>query len=403
MPVLTITSNDVPAHLRGPVAVSQFNLPRFWPTIYCDVFKADRKLSTLSRILRAIDNLYRFGDGMMPAHDPDRLLTQLDISGLKNLMAGYLSHLRSTAAIGSVGAEQSWRAAFDFVYDVLKILGISGFDAKRLHVELHELKALYGQLSPCRPSQRRHITAVPAIVVADIFEILALGGARNPFRGDDNQVRNQLIFEILLRTGLRRGELLGLGLDALQSEFDPNVGRPRFWINVAEDHADEDPRFLKSSLKTANSWRSIPVPQDLAYRIQGYIDGHRVLSQHPFLLVSNQGRPLSAASIGAILEIVSARVSPQARQALRIREMERVRAHDLRHTAVVARLQMFRNAGVSLDESIERLRPYFGWAPGSKMPLHYGQAFFETQFADIWAESFEDHLAALRQIMGGDQ
>ncbi|MDC7694278.1 site-specific integrase [Asticcacaulis sp. DXS10W] len=378
-------------------------MPRFWATVYCDVFKAARKPATLRRILSAIDRLCRFGEGMVPVHDIDQILTRLDIQALKNLMVGFLSHLRTTAQGHSVSADQTWRAAFDFVYDMLKILGVSSLEATRLHSELRELKNLYGQLSPAAPSRPRHITAVPASVISELYDILSLEGHRNPFRSVPEKKRNLLIFEILLRTGLRRGELLALGVDALQWEFDTQLGRTRFWLNVAQDHAEEDPRYLKGSLKTATSWRSIPVPVDLAHRIQHFVDYHRGQPNHPFLFTSNQRLPLSAPAVSLVLETVSRALSPEARTSLQIRGMSGVRPHDLRHTSVVARLQMFKNAGVPLDESIERLRPYYGWSPGSKMPFRYGRAYFETQFTEVWEEVFEDHLAALREIMGGDQ
>lgn len=73
------------------------------------------------------------------------------------------------------------------------------------------------------------IQSLRAVVVHDLYSIFRPGSNRNPFRELEQQVRNQLIFIMLLHLGLRRSELRILPVDAIKDERDLKTGALRCW------------------------------------------------------------------------------------------------------------------------------------------------------------------------------
>lgn len=72
--------------------------------------------------------------------------------------------------------------------------------------------------------------------------------------------------------------------------------------------------------------------------------------------------------------------------------------HDLRHTCAVVRLNQLLSSSVPMDEALQRLRSFFGWARTSSMPRMYARAVFEDRMADIWSNVLDDKIEILRAI-----
>src|SRR5690606_6010354 len=203
------------------------------------------------------------------------------------------------------------------------------------------------------------IRALPSIVVMELYEIFEPLSYINPFRTAREKFRNYLIFLLLLHLGLRRGEILLLGLDAFHSEFDPSTGREFFWliIDYVQSDVDEnddlpDPHVPAPSLKNNHARRLLPMSMDLFAATAVYVAGHRRSWRWPHLLIAQKGAPLSTRRLNEIFEIATVRLTPEARAALKARGKETIEPHDLRHTAAVRRLSGYREAGVAHSEAI---------------------------------------------------
>lgn len=58
-------------------------------------------------------------------------------------------------------------------------------------------------------------------------------------------------------------------------------------------------------------------------------------------------------------------------------------------------------SGIDLDTATNKLRVFFGWSATSAMPRHYARAYFESESADVWTDSYDTFVSALREIDGG--
>jgi len=75
--------------------------------------------------------------------------------------------------------------------------------------------------------------------------------------------------------------------------------------------------------------------------------------------------------------------------------------HDLRHTSAVVRLNQLLSNNVPMEEALQRLRSFFGWARTSSMPRMYARAVFEDRMADIWSNVLDDKVEILRALPRG--
>lgn len=390
-----------PKELRGPIPLDDHGRPRFCGTIYVDILQGHLAESTRALSVDAIQQLHQTAALQSPPIDVDAALLDGRMEELEALLASHLIRLRSHSRPGSVAAQRTWRRVLNFVG---AILTHAGADAGRevLRAKLLRLERLYAQLSPTRVRGPSAIRALPAVAVEELYEIFSPEAERNPYRTESVRWRNFAIFLLLLHLGLRAGELLSLRVASARSEYDPQVGQVRFWLDVVDCDDPGDRRVRRPRLKTAASTRQLPLSEELAELIDLYVVNFRGDRDHGLLFSSAEGAPLAVTSLASAIHSAASCLTSSAKQALIARGQKSVTPHDLRHTSAVVRLQRYREAGVSQDEALERLRPFFGWVPGSDMPLHYARAYFEPRFQDTWDESFSTALHALRAAAGND-
>lgn len=154
-----------------------------------------------------------------------------------------------------------------------------------------------------------------------LFRLLEIGGVANPFH-KEVQVRNRLIFTLLLNLGLRAGELLNLKID----DFDLRDNT----LSVVRRHdSKEDGRSYQPLVKTGE--RVIPLSDELASEIFDYISNSREKmtkrKKHNFLFVAhctgkNAGEPLSISAYEKVISTLK-RASP---------ELYNLSGHRLRHS-----------------------------------------------------------------------
>lgn len=387
--------------MAGWVLTDQRGRPRYWPTIWVEMAHARASNRTQQVHLGALDRFYVSAEAQLGTGRLDNVLAEGDFYALENVLAGFLSKLRNDGLISGADRSGAWRTALRFVGDIMRLRGrSSATEIPDIEAGLRRLERLYGQLSPTPPSTRAPLRALPALVIEDLWEQFDPTSPRNPFRSAPLRWRNLLIFLLLLHLGLRRGEVGLLPANAIKDEFDPSTGEDRYWINV-EPSPDFDPRYEAPGLKTETARRQLPVSQEILKVHDIYVRNYRAKGRHPFLITSQQARPLSLRAFGYVFEVVTANLTATARRALENRRLDSVSAHDLRHTAAVLRLHRYVEAGNELPIAIEKLRVFFGWSHSSEMPRLYARAYFEPTLAEVWHDSFDRFVDTLRQVEGG--
>ncbi len=408
MPQLHLRSIKLPPELAGPISIDAAGLPRFWPIVWADCLQAANQWSTRSKALTAIDRLYAAAAEQFGHDHLDQILAARDFKALEDVLTGFLIKLRTEGIRDERDYQQTWARALQFIGDVLRHMGASEMhDCSIVMAGVQRLERLYSQISPTPERAPAPIRALPAEVVEDLYAIFRPGSDRNPFKGLEQQLRNQLILSMLLHLGLRRSELCLLPVDAIRDERDPVTGTPRYWINIDRSlYENEDSRFTRPAIKTEHSRRPLPLASEVVALCDTYTTNYRQTCQHPFLLNSQKNAPLSLPRLTAIFSTASSALSPSATKVLADyrnaagNQTVRVTPHDLRHTAAVYRLSRYMESGISLDQSIEKLRVFFGWSPNSQMPRRYARAYFETALAEVWHDKFDLFVDTLRALEG---
>lgn len=404
MAILNSQSELVPIALRGPILINPLSgAPRYWATVWASVDGANLAESTLQRRLHAIDALYQSVSVQTGDDKLDQLISELNFDDIEPCIAGFFTQLSNEAAQSGSDISQRWATAFGFLKSTLDRLVQTSSEAhhiEELHAFLLRLERLYSSLRPLKKKRPLSLRALPAVVIEELYEIIEPSSPRNPFRTERGRWRNFILIILLLHQGLRRGEALLLPSDVIKEGHNPDTGEIRYWINIMSPSAScADKRAEKPSIKTPASVRQLPVAVELAELINSFTSNWRGKQAHPFLISNAQGKPLSLRYVGMIFNTISQQLTQESRQALKDNMREpKITAHDLRHTCAVVRLTHFLDSGIPMDEAVERLRAFFGWAYASQMPRHYARAYFENRLAAVWQDSFDSHVEALRQL-----
>lgn len=387
----------LPTILTGPVVADALGIPRYAATIWIDFLHGDLASQTRYEYRQAAAALYDQAEHCVPAVDLDLALLSPNLSEIERVLSAFLLTLQVKSQIAT---SSHWRLARSFVFEFLRFAEI---DTDAMRMRLLEIEQRFQRLRPQAPRPPASVRALPAEVIEDLHEIFNPASPRNPYRTEAIRWRNFAIFMLLLHLGLRAGELLSLAAGAIKNEFSHLAGAETFWIDVEIDDELTDPRARPASLKNINATRQLPLPPELADLCALYLTNFRGDPPHGFLFTSQEGRPLSNRTLGQIFSNAQACLTSAPLDALVTRHRGNLSPHDFRHTSAVVRLQRYRNAGLSQDEAIERLRPFFGWARDSQMPLLYARAYFEPRFQDVWDECFTKALEALRSGLGRKQ
>lgn len=128
-----------------------------------------------------------------------------------------------------------------------------------------------------------------------VLDVVRPGSPKNPWVRGYVQERNFMIVAVLLATGMRRGELLGLQIK--------DVGAPDSTLSVLRRaDAIEDTRGIQPNTKTND--RVLELHPRVMRRLWLYINVQRhsipAARKHPYIFVADDGMPLSLASIDKI-------------------------------------------------------------------------------------------------------
>ncbi|WP_409321464.1 site-specific integrase [Pseudomonas monteilii] len=183
--------------------------------------------------------------------------------------------------------------------------------------------------------------------------------------------RDLVIFHLLRELGIRNSELLGITIDSFARSAG---GYMTVYIRRNKDLVF-DPRTSPATVKTLE--RKLKISDNLWTLIERYIAERKKLikaKKHKFLIVTDEGVPLSNDSVGALFKILQSYVGRS------------LTPHTLRHSwACNFILSAFEKASLCKSREKERaiaaalsvLRAHMGWSLSSSMPEHYGRYAFQ--------------------------
>lgn len=158
------------------------------------------------------------------------------------------------------------------------------------------LEAFRAQIPPV--SKRAKLGAREGLSKSDqdrLVKLIDPDAHDNPWERGFVRQRNWLIVVLLLATGMRRGELLGLQIRDLDQRS------PKLRI-IRRADASEDPRRIQPSTKTND--REVELRPAIMRAVWTYINHHRkkiiAARKYPQLIVADDGKPLSLKSIDKI-------------------------------------------------------------------------------------------------------
>lgn len=209
---------------------------------------------------------------------------------------------RSAKERRAVGAEhQSTRIRYmaGFLGFLADYYGSQLPAAKKAALALESTRVLKSFVSQApRVSRRAKVGAREGLSQEDQDKLVAVvdpGSSSNPWARDFVRRRNWIVVVLLLATGMRRGELLGLQI----GDFDPQRRQVKV---LRRADAAEDPRPIQANTKTND--RVLELRPEIMDAVWTYIQRDRraikAARKHPLLIVADDGKPLSFSAVGKL-------------------------------------------------------------------------------------------------------
>lgn len=221
---------------------------------------------------------------------------------------------------------------------------------------------------PYSKDQKAHQKSLNPDDVKLFFDIIHPDSCRNPWQDANVKKRNYLIVKMLFKTGIRRGELLGIRLE------DINLPNAEIEI-VKKENSSDDPRVFIPRAKTLG--RKIKINDDLSKLIQEYVVIRRKdvnKKHHGFLFISHLGRtkglPLTLNGFTNIIKDARS-VEPDI--------PGNVTAHSFRHTYFTDLSRKLTDKKVNPVKIKQYLDLLGGWSPVGDTAALYTKQFIEEE------------------------
>ncbi|GLS91984.1 integrase [Psychromonas marina] len=226
-------------------------------------------------------------------------------------------------------------------------------------------------------------STIPSDKFFKLLDVIQESSPDNPFKS--SKLRNQIITQILIDTGVRVGAVLKLKVSDLVDDWD----NPRFLLTRTPNDPT-DTRRLPAANKTKAL--SVSVSSNLMKLIKLYIETIRQSTpnthEHDFIFISEKGKtigqPMSYNAIHKVVKIFGDSVGIN------------LHPHLLRHKWNELFEDNAREKGFSPDK-IEDLRKYaMGWVEDSKMASVYNEFQLAVTVAEISSKNQSQSVPALR-------
>ena len=372
------------------VLLLEDGVPVYYPTLYSTMalrrFSASRQRSVLYSIEVLLDWCLCERIDLEARFERDEHLSQIEVlrlldfcawtadtrkrllMGVKILPSSYQQVSRDMAALRI----HAIRDYLNFLYRHLA-RGRDKADITRAFSET---------IKSYKPRIKKHaknnVVALSDEQLAAITEKLIPDHPENPWKDKAVQLRNLLIFNVLLETGMRRGELAGLYVGDIKGA---EVSIYRRQNNPLET------RKQAPSVKTGE--RTIPIPDSLAQLIDNYVMAHRgsikAARKHPYLFVSHRKNLGKHMSLNAIAEVFKSAKAV-------LPELKGLTPHKLRHhmNYRISRMidQRYKDATpFEKAAADEEARSYLmGWSADSKMQQLYNRRYNQEEAGRMLVE-----------------
>ncbi|WAT25698.1 tyrosine-type recombinase/integrase [Pseudomonas sp. GXZC] len=383
---------------RVPVLVqdgSAAPLPKLVPFIYVQLRFKHRAYNTVAAHLRAIQAFYTYAESR--GLDIDEAIMACHFETILALLDGYTLWLQSgrqadnlVARIGTTATaslppidphtrDQYLRQLKQYLsWSVTRYIPRARQNSAtqaNLEVAFADVadvieRRFDSHITNVRPDHARYRSLTdPQLQI--VRTLIRPGAVGNPFP-KRLQLRNWLMIELLLETGMRRGELLKL------YTTDINKGSQHAYVTINDrEHDPADPRAEEPALKTHG--RTVGISAQLYEVYEHYIqserrplrDGKPMKLLHRYLFISDRGRPLSIRALSNVLDRLFLTIE-LAHPGL----LPTLSAHDFRHTFADRFLAyLVEQRGHDLERATDELRRVCGWAETSAMPRRYASRY----------------------------
>lgn len=227
-------------------------------------------------------------------------------------------------------------------------------------------------------------SVLPTEKFFELLEIIKESSERNPFKS--SKLRNQLVMQILIETGVRIGAVLKLKVSDLIDDWD----NPRFLLTrTPNDSTDRRRNPAKNKTKAL----SVSISPELMKQIKLYINTVRSTytksNAHDFLFISEKGQSSGNEITYEQLHNVVVKFGRAINHKLY--------PHLLRHKWNEIFTDRAEKAGYSQDK-IEDMRKYsMGWVENSKMALIYNEFKMAIQVSELSAKNQNKTVSDLRE------
>jgi len=177
-----LNSPWVPRNLGGPQLVDARHLPRYWATVWTAVSLGALAYSTQVQKLRYLENFYAYADELKGFGTLDKVIGDLDMDALSELLEGFFITLRNRPA-GTASDEVQWQAVYAFVKDIVTWIakGATHPGFVLMEKRFQRLDTLYHQFHVQKSKRANVLRALPARVVETLYNLLDPSSDANPF------------------------------------------------------------------------------------------------------------------------------------------------------------------------------------------------------------------------------
>lgn len=386
--------------------------PLPYPTLYSTIHHRNSgdayntiksKLNTIKLLLEVCDYLdipleERFARGDWLKRDEVELITGWLKKKKSNLDAAIKAKNFSKENISILKPLKTEKIRYGVKIDVKESINTNGYNnvtetAKYIKwladslIESHESEKMYKWLIAKRgikPANRQEMKAglgefqsLDKDQESKVLDTVRPDSLSNPWKGDAVKYRNQLIVNLLLDIGCRKGESLNIKTtDLVQGVSGPE-------INIWRDpDSKNDPRLNQPRVKTLS--RTVVIKPQLADMFEKYIISYRSTVNRanscPYLFISHQrgskkAAPMSLSAFNKVFNELSNAVG------------FKVKPHGLRHTwndRFSELIEELIEAGQITYEEAEELRCWVqGWKENSDSAKSYTRAYRQRKAMQI--------------------